>query len=395
MEKDAIMKEQRKKNNIIDAAEYVMSKKGFAASTISEIAKKAEVNEYIIYQFFKGKEDLCFAIPQRKMIEVLKLLDDHLQGIRDVESRLSKFIWFQLSYNDNNPDYARILLSDCRSLENFYSSNAYKLIKQYARELTLILKQGVSEGKIRNDISLRLIRDVIFGMLDLENISCFSMEEIDNSLDDFEHMLSLIDHMIKPKKNVDVQQMKSEKILEAGAKLIATKGYSSTKMSEIAKLAGVAEGTVYDYFENKEDLLLSIPKKFFEQYDLALDELFRIKNSGRKLKRLIHYSFTYLLRDRESLKIYLLYIQQNKLFYSSTMYKDLKKYYTLIEDIIKEGISNGVFRQDINPRVFRNMFFGAFSHIALRWLLFDDKTDKFIEIDQLITLLSAAVSRDN
>ncbi|MBU4573901.1 MAG: TetR/AcrR family transcriptional regulator, partial [Proteobacteria bacterium] len=108
-------KAQEKKDRILAAAEEIVSQKGLNDATISDISKKAGVADSIIYQFFKGKEDLVFSIPEAKFNEVFSQLDEHLQGIWDVESRLSKIVWFHLRYCDMHPQYAKILYFECLS----------------------------------------------------------------------------------------------------------------------------------------------------------------------------------------------------------------------------------------------------------------------------------------
>jgi TetR/AcrR family fatty acid metabolism transcriptional regulator len=53
----------------------------------------------------------------------------------------------------------------------------------------------------------------------------------------------------------------------------------------------------------------------------------------------------------------------------------------------------GIFRSDVNPRIFRNMFLGVFTHMALRWLIFgaNVEADKMKEINEVIDLLCTAV----
>jgi TetR/AcrR family fatty acid metabolism transcriptional regulator len=155
---------------ILAAAEEVMSQKGFACSSISEIARKANVADSVIYQYFRGKQDLLFSVPGEKLKKQLALLKEHLAGIPDVQSQLQKVIWLQLRYHDAHKGYARLLLMECRSFKAFYSSPAYEIVREYARILTSILDRGVKEGRFRSDVHIRLMRDVILGTLDMETI---------------------------------------------------------------------------------------------------------------------------------------------------------------------------------------------------------------------------------
>ncbi len=381
---------------ILNAAEEVMSEKGLADSSISEIARRAGVKDSIIYQHFKGKEDLLFSIACERMKDVLSLLREHLQAIQDAESRLRKMVWFHLNYNDTHPGYARLLLLECRSCKDFYSSEAYQLIREYSSILYDILKQGVEDGVFRADINLYVVRGIILGGLDMETLGCLAAGEAENSVCDFETLAAMIHLMIAPLLPAGSEDKtdKAQAILNAALKVFAEKGFSKTKISEIAELAGVADGTVYEYFESKEDLLLSIPVRRYERYLENLSGAFEITNPARKLRRLIMYHFLSFLTDRSFLKVFLLELQLRKHFYGSKAFESFKKYYGIIENVVSEGMGSGVFRPEVNPRVFRNMFLGAFSHMALRWLILKPRaeTDMLEEINQVAGLLYCAVT---
>lgn len=155
----------------------------------------------------------------------------------------------------------------------------------------------------------------------------------------------------------------------------------------------MAEGTVYEYFRNKEALLFSIADHQFRNHVKKLTKVFEAKTPLRKLQRLISYHFFLYLTQRDFLKVFLLHVQLNRRFYSSDFNDTYRHYTDIVELILEEGKKDGSIRADINNRVFRNLFLGAFSHMALRWLMFDQKTeaDRIKEIDELVLLLSRAV----
>jgi TetR/AcrR family fatty acid metabolism transcriptional regulator len=386
-----LRRSDERKAEILAAAERVMSQKGLIDSTISEIAREAGVGDSLIYQYYKGKEDLLFSIPGERMKEVLSLLEEQLQGIRDPESRLGKMIWFHLRYNDEHPGYARILLLECRSSADFYTTPAYQLIRKYSGILLSILQEGVDCDVFRSDFDIRLVRDVILGFLDAETLGCLASKEIDASTKDFDDVMSLIRAMVARRAQHEVS--KSDSILLAAEYIFTSKGFSKAKIADIAQLAGVAEGTVYDYFDNKEDLLLSIPVKRFRQFLDELPETFEIKRPLRKLRRFTKYHFLLFLTERNFSKLFVLQLLLNQRFYGSKAFESFTNYFRVIEEIIREGIEDGSFRRDVNPRVFRNMFLGAFSHLALRWLIVEKegKIDKMQELVEVTDLLSSAV----
>jgi len=380
-------------DQILDAAEEIMSEKGLQSSSIAEIAEKAGVTDSLIYNYFKGKEDLLFSIPGRRMQEVLKNLMEQLQGIPDPVSRLSKMIWFHLYFNDTYRGYARLLLLECRSKRNFYKHKAYALIRQYSGVLLGILKDGAEKNVFRSDVDMRLVRDMIFGVLDWENLSCLAAQEIKETVPDLEGILTLILPMINVKES-HMELDKPTRILSSAESVFAEKGYAQATISEIAKSANVSEGTIYEYFENKEDLLLSVPEKKFKEHVRALEEIFELKTPLRKLRRFIRYHFYLYMTDPNFVKVFLLHIQLSQRFYKSPVYKTFQQYTKIIEDVLEEGKRAGSIRSEVNTRVFKNLFLGTFSHMALRWLILAEETatDKMKEIDEAVLLLCRAVA---
>ena len=388
------MPNEEKKRKIIEAAEEIISKNGLIRSSIAEIARKAGVADSVIYRHFKGKEDLLFAIPGETMKVIFCQLENHLKGIRDAESKLSKMIWLHLHHNDIYKNYGRVLLLECRSNKNFYESPAYNDFRKYAGILLKILEEGVKQGLFRDNVNMRLVRDIIFGTLDYENLSCLVTHEIRAASEDLDDIMGIILPIIKRQPDFENKETdKPSRIVSAAVKIIAKKGFVEAKIAEIAKLAGVSEGTVYEYFNSKDELLLSLPARLFESHLTDLKETFEIKTPLRKLRRMIRRHFSLYLTDRDFLKVFLLQIQLNSRFYESPAYESFRQYYQVVEDIIVEGKEEGNFRQDVNPRVFRNLFLGTFSHMALRWFIVKEasETDMMREIDQVTDLLALTV----
>ena len=386
-----------KRDQIINAAEQVIAKHGFQKSSISEIANQANVSASVIYQFFKSKDELLFAIPEKRVIEIISRLKKHLNGIRNHESLLGKFIWFHLHYNDLHRSYANILLLECRSNEDFYNSKTYSLVVDYSRILLNILNNGAKEGVFRNDIKMYIVRDMIFGALDFQNITCSVTNEINESAMDLDDIMSLILPMIMSDNRSGVKKYdKYDNILMSAENIFSQKGFAKTTIAEIAKSAGVGEGTVYEYFNNKEDLLFAIPDKRFKNNLKQFKDAFEFRTPLQKLRRLIRIYFSLFLTDRNFLKIFVLQVQYNSKFYESNAYEGFKAYFKIIENIIIEGKNKKQFRKDVNPRIFRNLFLGAFNHIALRWFILNKKKniDMVKEIDQVVNLLSSAVVFD-
>ena len=179
----------------------------------------------------------------------------------------------------------------------------------------------------------------------------------------------------------------------AAEKVFAEKGFIGSKVSEIAALAQVAEGTVYEYFENKEKLILAVSEKRLGEYQKQIPELFHIKSPLRKLRRFIRYFFSTFFANRDFLKLFLVEVQLSFRFFGSKAYELFRDYFRLIETIIEEGKADGIFRPNVNPRAFRNMFIGTFNNLTLRWFILerDENIDRMREIDQITDLFCSSV----
>jgi TetR/AcrR family fatty acid metabolism transcriptional regulator len=161
MSKKAVRRE-----SIIQAAIEVFSKKDFKSASISEIAQKAGVADGTIYQYFKSKEDLFFAIPIEKTNEFRSQLELHLEGISGAFNKLRKFAWYFLYFFKTNPEYGRILMLEMRASKSFVKTETYGFLKQSVSRVMDIIAEGQNEGVIRQDTDIYILRHLILGTLE-------------------------------------------------------------------------------------------------------------------------------------------------------------------------------------------------------------------------------------
>lgn len=380
------------KAKILQAAEELISEKGVARTTIAQIARKAGVSDSLAYQYFKDKEDLVFSVAYQRLDDTWKELQEQLQGIIDPRSELGRVIWFGLRYNERHQDFVRNLMFEYRSNKDFYKSPAYVFIRNHSQLTLQILNRGVDQGVFRSDVDMRLVREIIYGTQDFEAVDCAITGDISESSTDWQDFMSLILNMIEEKGQRE-EPGKRERILLAAEEVFAEFGFAKAKLADIASLVSIAESSIYDFFESKEDLLLSITEMRLQGHVALLPETFHIKTPIRKLRRFIRYHFDLYMQNRNFLKIFVMDNLLSQKFYASKAFDEFKKYMKLLEDIVEEGKADGAFRHDVNTRVFKNMFLGAFTHMALRWIIFDGKNfDKMGEVKGLVDLLCAAVT---
>ena len=140
-------------------------------------------------------------------------------------------------------------------------------------------------------------------------------------------------------------------------------------------------------FENKEDLLFTLAERKIGEDLATLDEMFHVTDPYRKLRRFLRYHCRLCLTDPGYLYVFLSLIQINRKFYQLPAYNPLKQYGEFLINIIKEGQREGVFMPEINPKIFRNMFFRG----LIVGKIYD--TDKMSEIEEVTDLLTASVSK--
>lgn len=182
---------------------------------------------------------------------------------------------------------------------------------------------------------------------------------------------------------------KYRKIIDGAIKVFSKKGFYNSKVSDVAKAAEVADGTIYLYFKNKDDLLISIFEHsmdyFFQQ---VKERLKTVSTPVEKLKTFI--SLHLMLAQKNSNLAVVLQVELRSSHKFMKEYKAEKffQYLQLLEDIIIEGQQQDVFRKDINPQIMKRVIFGAIDELTLEWSLMNTKRYELEEaVEQLYKLI--------
>ena len=163
---------------------------------------------------------------------------------------------------------------------------------------------------------------------------------------------------------------KREKILDAAIKTFARKGFHQSRVTDIAQEAGVADGTIYLYFRNKDDVLISIfEEKMKMIHDRMLQSLENIKDPRARLSQFISFHLTQLERYRPLAEIMQVELRLSSKFMKEYVPTQLTEYLNLLATIVQEGQEAGVFRPDVNPAIMKRAIFGAMDELALNWVL--------------------------
>ena len=160
------------------------------------------------------------------------------------------------------------------------------------------------------------------------------------------------------------------RIIVAATKVFAKKGFYQSKISEIAKEAKVADGTIYIYFENKDDILISL---FEEQMKAVINnmevQISGIDDPARKLERFASTHLDLIEKNQDMAEIIQVELRQSGKFMKEYKNEKFIQYLDIIEDIISEGQEKGIFRKDVIPKVAKRAFFGALDEVSRFWVL--------------------------
>lgn len=165
---------------------------------------------------------------------------------------------------------------------------------------------------------------------------------------------------------------KYQRILEAAIEVIAQRGFFNARVTDIAARAGVADGTIYLYFRNKEQILMAAISAAFSVFmDRARVELKKSKDPRQQLKSLATLHLGGLGANRNLAIVFQTELRQSARILAQFSQQELKQYFDLIREIVREGQRTGAFRPEICDKIAANCFFGALDEMATSWILSD------------------------
>ena len=181
-------------------------------------------------------------------------------------------------------------------------------------------------------------------------------------------------HIFLVVNNLKRDKPKYKQIIDAAVIAIAESGYHQAQVSKIAKQAGVADGTIYLYFKNKEDILISL---FEEKMSVFVDNLKLIikdeNSASEKLGQMIENHFQVLANDRHLATVTQLELRQSNKEIRLKINAILKEYLKMIDQIIIEGMVSGEFKPSMDVRIARQMVFGTIDEISTTWVMNENR----------------------
>lgn len=163
---------------------------------------------------------------------------------------------------------------------------------------------------------------------------------------------------------------KRKRIEKAAIEVMAKQGYDRTTVSQIARAAGVADGTIYLYFENKDDLLLKTIDEITERFiKEGLAVLEATKSPMARIQKFAELHLTNLGADENLACIFQIELRHNLALMKHFSETKLRKYFAYLESYIRAAQEEGEIRKDLNPWLTAKILFGALDEAATNWVL--------------------------
>ena len=176
-------------------------------------------------------------------------------------------------------------------------------------------------------------------------------------------------------------------ILDSATEVFAKTGFYKAKAIEIAHKANIAVGTIYNYFKNKDDILIAIFEERIGELTRSLKKTLQgIDDPDEKLETILESTMAMLQNDKEFAEVITIELRQSSKFFTSTAMSSVIEFLDIITDVVKEGQRRGMYRVDIDARMVGLVLLGSFENLLHVWVLSDtvpEMKEKYgISLDQ-------------
>jgi|SRR5438128_1878406 len=181
---------------------------------------------------------------------------------------------------------------------------------------------------------------------------------------------------------------KRERILRAAIDVFAQSGYFNAKVSEIARAAGVADGTIYLYFDGKEDLLISIFREHTRNYLQSLErDLANVNRAEDRMRITIRHHLSALGRDRALAIVAQVELRHSLKFMALLSHQEIADYLNILRKIMEQGQNEGAFRRNLHPQLVAKAVFGVLDEMVTSWVLSEKEYALADQADQVADLV--------
>jgi TetR/AcrR family transcriptional regulator, fatty acid metabolism regulator protein len=161
-----------------------------------------------------------------------------------------------------------------------------------------------------------------------------------------------------------------QQIIDAAVRVFARSGFYNSRVSDIAREAGIASGTIYLYFKTKDEILVTLFREKMAAFVAALrTEIARERDPEAKIRRLIRRHFEVLEASPDMAEVVQIELRQGQKFFRGASAHEISAYFELIGSVLQDGVASGAFRRDLPVKVATKMLFGAMDQMTTSWVL--------------------------
>jgi TetR/AcrR family fatty acid metabolism transcriptional regulator len=188
---------------------------------------------------------------------------------------------------------------------------------------------------------------------------------------------------------------KPQQIIDAAVRVFARNGYYNSRVSDIAREAGIASGTIYLYFKTKDEILVRLfREKMAEWVAHVRREIAGEPDALAKIRKLVSLHFAVLEHNAPLAEVVQVELRQGHKFFRGASAHEVSAYFDLIRSVLEEGIAAGAVRHDVPVKLATKMLFGAMDQCATSWVLGKRGYRLTESADAVATLFLQGVIRD-
>ncbi|HEX3176109.1 MAG TPA: TetR/AcrR family transcriptional regulator [Methylomirabilota bacterium] len=163
---------------------------------------------------------------------------------------------------------------------------------------------------------------------------------------------------------------KPQQIIDAAVRVFARNGFYNSRVSDIAREAGIASGTIYLYFKTKDEILVTLFREKMAAFVASLrTDIGREAGPEAKIRRLVRLHFEVLEANPDMAEVVQVELRQGQKFFRGASAHEVSAYFELIGSILADGVASGAFRRDLPVKVATKMLFGAMDQLTTSWVL--------------------------
>jgi TetR/AcrR family fatty acid metabolism transcriptional regulator len=188
---------------------------------------------------------------------------------------------------------------------------------------------------------------------------------------------------------------KHRQIIDAAIRVFARAGYYNSRVSDIAREAGIASGTIYLYFKTKDEILVTLfREKMAEWVAHVRKEIAGVTDPVAKIRRLVALHFAVLEANPALAEVVQVELRQGHKFFRGASAHEVSAYFDLIGSVLDEGVAAGLVRNDLPVKVATKVLFGAMDQVATSWVLGKRAYRLVDAADAVAAIFIKGVSRD-